>query len=63
MPRPRKRSPVTQVHLERVDRRHWRIIFGDGFAFFRGKMIGAYLISEKTLKKLKQQIDKELEQE
>lgn len=62
MPRPRLGfQSVTQVHLERIDSRHWRLNISDGVAFFPAKHVRSYLITDKTLKKLKQQIEKELE--
>lgn len=52
---------VTQVHLERMDTRHWRLIVSDGVAFFPPKQVRSYVITDKTLRKLKQQIETELQ--
>ena len=62
MPRPRLGfQSVTQVHLERMDSRHWRLVISDGVHFFQAKHFASYVITDKTLKKLKQQIENELQ--
>jgi len=53
---------VNQVYLERMDTQHWRLIISDGVLFFPAKQVRSYVITDKTLRKLKQQIEKELEE-
>jgi len=51
---------VTQVHLERMDKRHWKLLISDGVLFFPAKHVRSYVVTDKTLRKLQEQIDKEL---
>lgn len=61
MPRPRRGFQiVTQTHLERMDTEHWRLNISDGVHFFPAKHIRSYVIGRKALAKLKQQIEKEI---
>jgi len=61
MPRPRLGiQTINQVHLERIDTRHWRLIVSDGVLFFPVNHVRTYVITDKQLEKLQKQINEEL---
>lgn len=58
--RPRKKAPINQVHLERVEKNQWYLIVSDAIFFFKPKYVDKFRINRTALEKLAKEIEREL---
>lgn len=59
--RPFKKSPINQVHLERIESNQWHLIVSDAIFFFKPKYVDKFRINRSALEKLLVEIERELD--